>query len=758
MASPSLTRASLALASSLFFAGCPPEGGLPDAAPDDAGAEAAAPDAAAPDRPDGGAAPACPLGTFRYAPGGVCAPADPCRDEAVCAAASRVCENEEGTAVCGRCLDGFVEDGGACVDDPALEAHVGRFRVGRDFFWRWTGARYERVFVRGVNLGGSIPGTGPNGGAIGRERYDRWLAMMSDGGVNAIRVYSLHPPALYEALDAHNRARPDRPIFLFQGVWLADPEAEQDLFDQSEAFDAVIAEHVEALHGARAPYGTDVSPWILGWLVGREVLAGEVQRTDARHPERVSYEGTTMRLAAGTPTETWVVERLDRLVALEQGRWGESRPVAFSSWMELDPLAHPTEPSDTDKDTTQIDLSRVEAFGAPAGHFVSYHVYPYYPLFVSEDPYYRALGPDGYRGVLLRLRAHHRDQALLVAEYGVPSSWGRAQPSGSGMHHGGLTEREQGDALARMTRDIRETGCAGGLAFKWQDGWWKPTWITDARTFPRERYALWHDLTTPQQSYGLLAFEPAPFAWERADDAALGAGPIEAVSMGADARALHVRIELRDPVPAAPRLVVGIDTYRDDLGDSRLPDGRVTEQRSELALELDGATARLRVLDAYDLYAIRAVPAVATFQSVARDGGAWVPLLWQMTVDHGSDDGVWWFEGQDYEVGALRVRGPGDAPTSLDAVVIEERAIELTLPWVLLQYADPSTRTVVHDDPSTAVIEGEVSDGVRLAIVYDGALVQTRRFAWPTWDEAPPTTERLKESAAIFFAALAGLL
>ena len=88
-------------------------------------------------------------------------------------------------------------------------------------------------------------------------------------------------------------------------------------------------------------------------------------------------------------------------------------------------------------------------------------------------------------------------------------------------------------------------------------------------------------------------------------------------------------------------------------------------------------------------------------------------------------------------------------------MIYDGRTVEIVLPWVHLSFADPSTRTVVHDAPETAAIEGERSEGVRIAIAIDGALVETRRVAWPTWDEAPPTTERRKDGAAAFFAARA---
>ncbi len=67
------------------------------------------------------------------------------------------------------------------------------------------------------------------------------------------------------------------------------------------------------------------------------------------------------------------------------------------------------------------------------------------------------------------------------------------------------------------------------------------------------------------------------------------------------------------------------------------------------------------------------------------------------------------------------------------------------MPWTLLQYTDPSTRSVIHDDLATELVdEVWVSEGIRLAVSLDAELVETPRYRWDTWDEAPPYVEREK--------------
>jgi hypothetical protein len=48
-----------------------------------------------------------------------CLPSDPCADDTECAALNRVCMNDLGSAVCGRCLPGYHDEDGACVEDES---------------------------------------------------------------------------------------------------------------------------------------------------------------------------------------------------------------------------------------------------------------------------------------------------------------------------------------------------------------------------------------------------------------------------------------------------------------------------------------------------------------------------------------------------------------------------------------------------------------------------------------------------------------
>jgi len=411
------------------------------------------------------------------------------------------------------------------ADEPVPTEFVGNFGAWGDAFYVWTDDRYERVFLKGVDLGVGMPGTQPGDLAPRYDDYRRWFTQMAAAGVNVVRIYTLHFPRFYEALADHNTEHPDERLWVLHGAWLTANRSApgSDLHDLTADFDGRIEEVVDACHGQLSvehrfgqgwgEYERDISPWVLGYLIGREVYAEEVMATDDSHGRGLDYEGDVVRIADANASEIWAARRLEHTLEYESERYAQTHPVGFSSWMELDPLTHPTEPWYSGQDVASIDLAGFEVHGAPTGSFISYHCYPYFPHFVNDDPDYRevsdATGANPYLGVLRDLAAHYRGHPLIISEFGVPSSWGNAKPAFSGMDHGGHTEAAQARHIARMVDNIHSIGAAGAVHFHWMDGWYKQTWINEPRSFPRDRLRLWHDLTNPQQSYGLIAPDPA---------------------------------------------------------------------------------------------------------------------------------------------------------------------------------------------------------------------------------------------------------
>jgi len=624
------------------------------------------------------------------------------------------------------------------------------------------------VFVHAVNLGVGVPGTQPGELAATREQYDRWLARMGSIGFNAVRIYTLHYPRFYEALRDYNVAHPDAPVYLLHGVWLDEENpvpARPDLHHLTPIFEQGIVENVSAVHGdieighrfGRA-YGTftaDVSPWVMGWIIGREIYPDEVEFTDVDHPDDTAYDGTYLTLPAGNPTEVWLVERLDFLAGYEAENYGTGRPICASSWPTLDPLTHPTESMWTLEDTHWFDLANLDTSRFAPGYFASFHAYPYYPDWMSEDleyvPYADAEGPNSYLGYLTALRNHYYPQPLLIAEFGVPSSWGDAHVAHSGMDHGGHDEVAQGHYAVRMFENMAEAGCAGGALFAWIDEWWKNTWIAEFLDFPLLSRKRWLNITAPEQNFGLIAFdEAAPTLLPTAMTGS--SGPIRSVSWAPSASFFHFEI---DTDTTQWPLVIGFDTYGDDVGETVLPEGTTTDVRSELALVLDGTSAQLYVTEAYDLFGIwherwnYITNEFQLYHSIATDGAPWAPVRWLSNRRHASDGWTYVFPETIDEIGRLRVSPTDVFVSSMDAIAIRNGSVRVRMPWTLLQFTDPTQLEVMDDDRDTPGRETAVSEGIRLVVAQASGHLVSERLSWDPWEVPPPTTEREKDSIAI---------
>ncbi|GAA0519517.1 hypothetical protein SAMN04488066_10747 [Halorubrum aquaticum] len=724
-------------------------------------------------------------------------------------------------------------------DDARPDGPDRRFRVGDDGFEvSVDGGPFAEFVPRGVNLGMAKPGRFPGEAAITRAEYDRWLAAMGELNVNVVRVYTVHPPAFYRALAAHNRENPD-PIYLLQGNWIGEEHliSAGDAFVLAEEFDRSLRRAVDVVHGATTidpepghasgTYDADVSDSVLGYVAGIEWPPTVVRETN-RSNEPGAYDGEYLSSTVDRPFERWLAGRLDRAVAHEVEAYGVGRPAAFTNWVTTDPLSHPYEPFETE-DAVTVDPDAVVATDAnDAGTFAAYHVYPYYPPLLNETPEYanyvdhrgEANAYAGYLNDLVGATGH----PLVVAEFGVPSSRGIAQRHVHGRDQGRHTEEEQGEIVAAMYEDLREVGAAGGLVFSWHDEWFKRTWNLADLSDPNRR-PEWSNVQTPEQRFGLLAFDPAnavPLdgsggAWTDAtsatpagspapigdgddagNDAAAGDRELTALRVTSDAAYLSIRLEFADLGGTAGESADGgVDwdrtnylvtlglTGRDGV---ELPYGvDATSASTDFVVRLGGPDdSRVTVHPRYDAFAYLYGAEAGLDLSRYRDPepGAFAPV--RMTINRGytvppTGERV---PFQSVETGALRYgNGNPDSPEydSLADVHVSPAtdAVEVRLPWLLLNVADPSRRRRLGDlwadgvdayEPfeaidvaaasyvpaggeddaeapgSAAPIDSTPTNLAHAVPGIEGDRLDAVGYVPPTWDE-PAYDERLKESA-----------
>ncbi|WP_236685508.1 tetratricopeptide repeat protein [Geobacter pickeringii] len=646
------------------------------------------------------------------------------------------------------------------VPSPSTGRRTCRFRAHKDFLEVQGKKGWRRFFIKAINLGLGLPGYFPGEYPVCKGTYLAWFRQMGELGVNSLRIYTIHPPGFYDALAEYN-SQGGR-LFLFQGIWLELPE-DNDFRGEKytsyvrrqirEAVDAVsgnadFPERPGLPHGA---YRSDVTPWLAGYVVGREWESCAVRAfNDSRGRVAERYDGRFLEMEEGPPFEVWAAETCDFVQSYGDERYGANHPVTITNWPTLDPLEHPSESTygeglrwqgyqiamDTcneDEDVETFDPAKIRSKRG-AGFFASYHVYPYYPDFLNND-YLNHKSP--YLDYLRELKRHHGSQPVVIAEFGVPSSREITHWQRDGWHHGGHDEEAQGRVNGLMMESIRNADMAGGMLFSWFDEWFKRNWVFLPYELPAERNPFWFNLQDAEQNYGVVAAYPGypsmktTLGGKREEwrDAALvyskEGGPLHRFGDGADgARTLtrlsaqhdegffYLCLETAAPVDfSRAHYLVGLDPPGSSTGELTLPFGCGVESPIGLSFVVHLAgegKSRILVTRHYDKYLNEGTKKVRPRPSIL---GEWVPM--QNITNHRriSKDQKHYYPSRVFSMSGLRFgsldRRASDF-NSLADVHVSGSMIELRIPWGLLNVTDPSSRHVLwmEGEKKTRVTEG----------------------------------------------------
>jgi len=644
------------------------------------------------------------------------------------------------------------------------------FRAHRDHLEVHDGA-WKKFFVKGVNIGLSLPGYYPGEFAVKKRTYQQWFKQIAELGANTVRVYTILPPEFYEALLLFNEA--GTRLYLFQEVWTELPE-KNDFRDSRflDGFRSEIRNTVDAVYGnavlperpghAHGRYACDVSRYVAGFILGREWEACSVKSFNELHGREVSdHQGTFLSIQKGTPFEVWITEMCDFLQRYEQERYRLTHPVTTVNWPTLDPLDHPSESSYGDasaapaqqdgrvdcdhvpiEDAESLDLAKIRASGG-SGFFALYHVYPYYPDFMNND---YADREDPYGAYLSELKKRHDSQPVLIAEFGVPSSREAAHWHCRGWHQGKHSDREQGKINGKLMQSIHRTGMAGGILFSWCDEWFKKNWLFQHYEVPAERKPFWFNLQDPEQNYGLLAAYPGypgkkvNLACRREDwtgatvlyekqkdtmafrfpDGADDARRLSRLSVQHDEGFLYLLLETAGAIDfTRANFLIGLDTCSSGAGERLIPFGtNVSSPVGVTFLIHLAGKERSRILTtaSYDKYLNEETGVITPGES---DQGAWVLMQNEPNIRRNSRDGKRIFPARHFSMSRLTF-GTLDRKSpdyhSLADFFFRDREIELRIPWGLVNVTDPSSKRVLWKDRSGTT---RTTKGIRvLALSY----------------------------------------
>lgn len=672
---------------------------------------------------------------------------------------------------------------------------------GRDILVHRNGI-WESFEIRGVDMGTGIPGSWSTDFAADKETYLRWFREIQEMGANTVRIYTVNPESFYEAFYEFNQGNDD-PLYLLQGVWI-DENAQNSHIDALDrnfagAFLRDCRQAVDVIHGkkkigtdapknvAKGSFKRDISEWVIGYIIGVEwepVIVSYTNDIYSGEPEKSQYSGNYLYTTEdASPFEAMLCSVGDDMIAYETGKYGQQRLLAFSNWPTTDPFTYPEEIQKNLNKYCSVDVEHIRTTEKVlSGQFASYHVYPYYPNYINYLDDWSIYGIDdqkdylidgeihSYRAYLHALAEHH-SVPVIISEFGVPSSRGMASRDvRQGFHQGGMSEREQSEALAACYREIMEAGCAGSCIFSWQDEWFKRTWNT-VHAVNLRRTCFWSDYQTNEQSFGLVSFDPVSTEfccndgnlseWNDADLVSRENG--SELFMKSDVKYLYFRIHCPDMDFENDTYYIPIDVTPESGSRECAMNGLRFDAAADFLIRIHGQTdSRVLVQERYDALRSTASIDVYGFDTYvegnipAKDSPVFtdirLPLQAPVNLIYGSGQRI---TADSYITGKL-LYGNGD-PNSGDFLSNSDffhqgNDIEIRIPWQLLNFSDP-TSGEIHDDYYVhyGVSYRNVKSifaGISRGVSADKP-VRLREYRLPKQSGRPITEERLKESYAV---------
>lgn len=656
-----------------------------------------------------------------------------------------------------------------------------RFKAEGDYFYIYESGDWKQMFMRGVNIGATEPGLFPGDLTISYDTYYRWFGYISEMNCNCIRIYTLMPPQFYQALGDFNKKAKNK-LYLYQGIWVNEEDIERlsDTYAENEKilndFTTDAVNLVNVIHGkakiaetageAYGTYNTDVSPWLVGWIIGIEWDPNFVINTNNQHPDKKDYDGEYLYTQTASPFEAFLCRVGDALIKHEAKTYKFQVPLAFSNWITTDPLTHPNEPH-FDEDKTTVNTENVKCRNFGPGMFASYHIYPYYPDSLNYQEDYLEYTDDSgkvntYEAYLEDLKLAHT-MPIIVAEFGIPTSRGMGHESVMGYNQGMVDETAQGAMLIDMLGSIENAKYAGGIVFTWQDEWFKRTW-NNVMFDIADRRPYWSNIQTTEQCFGLLAFDPGKESMAAYVDGDVSewknTQPIVTTGQGklyikSDERYLYIMLDAGNYDFEKDTLLIPINTIADQGNLKAAQYNAEFDTAADFLIYINGKNNSHiyvdRYYDAFNYYFLESkkLSDIKAEENAGVKNSGMFDIMrlcygYNLTVK-GTNQVV---PDKAYETGKLRY-GNGnpeaDDYKSLSDFYFKNGKLEIRIPWQLLNVMDPSGKQQISDFRKTQVISPQAYQSFDFGFAYRtgteslkitlGGSYEYNGWNIPTWHE-----------------------
>ncbi|MBF4692361.1 hypothetical protein [Fusibacter ferrireducens] len=637
--------------------------------------------------------------------------------------------------------------------EHAIQVTSSEFTIQDKTIFKWDNTGDTNpFFVKGVNLGVALPGKFFTEFPQDKVTYLNWLSQMEALRINTIRIYTLLPPNFYQALYEYNQ-KASEPIYLLQEIW--PEENPEDLNYLAETYNQVYKREIEyavhAIHGnieipkrdyrAYGLYAYDVSPYLLGYLVGREMEPEEVIETNALN-EGYQFQGEYMYSEKNaSPTEAWLAASCDYTLNIESEFYKGNPLIGIVNWPTLDSLSHDSEWNiNGDKslqfnDKVSVNIDHIGIHTEQVnGFFGAYHIYPNYPNFMNNEQLYASYHDDEgvfrYGGYLEAFMNQNHRYPAVVAEYGISTSAVTSHFNPDGLNHGGLSEAEQADFIIRMTDAIINEHYSGAIIFEWMDEWAKKTWTTEFYMIPYERQVLWHNTLDPEQNYGLLAYEALAPEYKNIFTSNSPYLDLEYVNAGQNASHIYLELQFKTKPDLSQGIQIALDlnTEKDSSA--------TAEQSFEYLIEIN-TSPTLSVAPSYNWLK-------GHYKSIPEDFETFEHLN-QLVNPENTDKAGNYVPELTVDLSQLNI---GDLSIPQNSIWIEDHRIVIRIPYGLLGISDPSSRSILWDSrvfipDKIDQIETTQIEMIGLRVQKDKMRLVDMNLPLETWD-VPSFKTRLK--------------
>lgn len=678
------------------------------------------------------------------------------------------------------------------VDSGKIKLYI---RTSGDYFYTLSKSTWNCTYLKGVNMGLTLPTTDLNDSDIPYGTYMEWFGQIAAMNANTVKIFTVMNPDFYNALADYNEKHPENPLYLLQGVCFNETYMETvgDAFGGDgkivQAFERACKDTVDIIHGnsdytsygsiENAVYDRDISKYVMGYILGLEWQPDFVTNTNKNNAERRAYTGNYLKTENASPFEVFLAQTGDTLISYETETYSAQTPVAFLNWPTTDSLTHSNEPF-PEEDAVCVDTEHIRAKpGYYAGLFAAINLYPYYPEFINYQPEYVDFidfseQSNPYRAYLRDLKKQY-SVPVVAAEFGVPSSRGIAHESAMGYNQGGLTEQQQGEYTAKMAQDIAREQFAGSMVFEWQDEWSRQTWNT-VKYSPEDAEKRTPNVQSAQQDYGILSCAPGETESISYPDGDLSEWDGEQsvyrddkISLYAktDEGYLYLMAELKGTAsPQECHLYLPIFLG----GNGSIfagKEGLIFSDPADFLLELNGKEETRLLTDAYkDLfyyqYAVEKTLFERQEENEKKNTGVYNQIRQFLSNKIVLPLSGKTYEPRAYESGLLHYGNGNPQKSGYDSLsdfCYGENAIEIRIPWYLLNVVNGAEKKMIGDFFQSGQITFTDGGNIKLGAVFagDNSQVQMQTYKWNAIEKSTWHT-RLKDSYQIIQTCFSSLM